>query len=638
MTEHRVYISLDEIEAAEAEAREEDDEFDDQVGDITELSQAAAENRRTSNAARAKAEPLSALETLRRRLSIGGGGGAGSGRPMSSKQSTSSLLESVLMRNSVSRSPSFFQGAPPSGGYFPHPLRAPSFSRLPIPWSSTGAPRDAREADMLCGLALALSSYGAPLYRVEHRISQAAEDLKIPISIFCLPSTIMVSVGDGSARHPCRVQYLSYSYAVNVSKLFDVDKLARRVCSVRCSQGTVEDLPTIRKRAGTSTERGRPSVISLGQVQQSSRILEAGELPEVSSPEALEEGTGGSIKPEDSLDECLVDLQRVLESPGDYHRAIRIFAGALQSAVIAVLLFKGSWADGVAAFVLGGFTSVALFTSELLGFEGAVELLAAMACAALARFVEPWGVWSVFSGTGYGLCHSVVSLAGVSQMLPGTAITLGMLELGSTNGVAGSVRMFQAFIRALKLGYGLTTGSRLAIHIIQVFGTWVEPDELCCPAAGAPLDLWRLPLFIPMNLCILINLRAYPWQWVHMSITSLTGYIVSLVASLWFNSDITAGMAAFVIAVVANLYARRNDDVAIGPILAGIVWLVPGGIGVRGAIAAVEKTGSGTAFGIDMITRAMSIAVGIYMGNVLAFPIIVDQRSRDALRDKTMTM
>ncbi|KAJ3157518.1 hypothetical protein HDU86_003167 [Geranomyces michiganensis] len=591
----RVYVPLDDIEASTGNlsGREEEDE----IGDITELATRPAHHARESPSPSVSSASLSGWANLRRRLSVS----AGAAGRMSARQSTSSLLESVLMRSPPTRQHSFNQpNSPGGGGFFPHATQAPSFSRLPIPWSSTGAPRDSREADMLCGLALALSSYGAPLYRVEHRVSQAAEELNLPVSVFCLPSTIMVSIGDGSARSPCRVQYLSYSYGVNVSKLYEIDRLARRVCSAR--KVPLSAAEVMRKRGA--------SVSHSSSVQQSARMHDQ----EGVSALALTAVEEGAEKPaEDSLDACLVDLQRVLDSPGDYHRALRVLAGAFQSGIIAVLLFKGSWADGLVSFCMGAFVSVSLYVSELLGFEGAVELLASICVAAFARFVEPWGIWASINGNGKGLCHEIISLAGVCQMLPGTAITLGMLELGSTNPVAGSVRMFQAFVRALKLGYGLTTGSKLAIHLILLMGTWTDPPISACPASSKAIDLWRLPLWIPMNLSIMINLKAYPWQWLHMSLTSLTGYCVSLLASQWFSSDITAGMAAFTMAVVANLYARRNNEVAIGPILSGIVWLVPGGIGVRGAIAAVEgaTSATGTAFGIDMITRAMSIAVGI---------------------------
>ncbi|TPX65319.1 hypothetical protein SpCBS45565_g05266 [Spizellomyces sp. 'palustris'] len=615
----RVYIPLEDLEASVAEA----DEAEDDVGDITELSR---EHRKTpapsqfgSSASVSSSTAQGGLGGLRRRLS----------KSFSTRPSASNLLEQVLMK-SVSRSASFNTSA----GYFPHPVSAPSFSRLPIPWSSTGAPRDSREADMLCGLAMGLSSYGAPLYRVEHRIAHAADELNIPISLFCLPSTLMVAIGDGSARHPCRVQYLSYCYAVHIGKLHDVDQLARRASKLRVSNNGGSSSS---RRVSSASEKGKVSVSSM-TIQHSNRVADAVELGRAS----VSDRPSTPEKPSDvDMDSCLAELETIMTSPGDYHRFLRIMAGAVQSGVVVVLLFKGSWADGLAALLLGAFTSFCLYLSDLFGLEGAVELLAAMAVAALARFIEPFGFWSAISGTGMGLCHEVVSLGGVCQLLPGTAITLGMLEVGSSNPVAGSVRMFQAFIRALKLGYGLSTGSRIAVHLFELFDAWEDSGIDACPVPGrTAIDFWRLPLWIPMNISIMINLRAYPWQWPHMSLTSLIGYCVSLLASQWFNSDITAGMAAFSIAIAANLYARRKNEIAVGATLAGIVWLVPGGIGVRGVMAALAKdaASSGTAFGIDMMTRAMSIAVGLYMANVVAFPIITDRAARDALRDKMMTV
>ena len=79
--------------------------------------------------------------------------------------------------------------------------------------------------------------------------------------------------------------------------------------------------------------------------------------------------------------------------------------------------------------------------------------------------------------------------------------------------------------------------------------------------------------------------------------------------------DVTVGFAAFALGIAANIYARRTNQVAIGGILAGIFWLVPGSTGVRGAIAAFQKddasTSGGAGFGLDMIVRAMAIAVGL---------------------------
>lgn len=108
--------------------------------------------------------------------------------------------------------------------------------------------------------------------------------------------------------------------------------------------------------------------------------------------------------------------------------------------------------------------------------------------------------------------------------------------------------------------YGLTTGSRLGIRLLQLFDAWQDQAKDVCPQASTAIDLWRLPLWIPvglarsmsrkyqrtqtmrlthclvqMNISIMIGLRAYPWQWGFMSLTSFIGFCVSLLASQWFN-------------------------------------------------------------------------------------------------------
>lgn len=140
----REYVMLDDLEANVEE------EKDDIVNDITELSK---EHKKTHGPLSGNSSS-SGVSGARRRLSLSG---RGSSFPfLSSRQSTSSLLEHVLMKNgekpivfpgiakvkerfrrdflslfAVSRSPSFNTS---SGGFFPYPQSAPSFSRLHIPW------------------------------------------------------------------------------------------------------------------------------------------------------------------------------------------------------------------------------------------------------------------------------------------------------------------------------------------------------------------------------------------------------------------------------------------------------------------------------------------------------------------------
>jgi uncharacterized membrane protein YjjB (DUF3815 family) len=90
-----------------------------------------------------------------------------------------------------------------------------------------------------------------------------------------------------------------------------------------------------------------------------------------------------------------------------------------------------------------------------------------------------------------------------------------------------------------------------------------------------------------------------------------------------FEKDTASAHAAFVIGLASHYYARRYNDLAIASILSGIFWLVPGAIGVRGATALLstdELTGS-TTFAIEMIVRAISISIGLYISGLIIFPM-----------------
>ncbi|KAJ1339388.1 hypothetical protein BSLG_005954 [Batrachochytrium salamandrivorans] len=74
-----------------------------------------------------------------------------------------------------------------------------------------------------------MAEWGAPIYRVENRIITAAKALEIPISFFSLPSMIMVNIGDGGAQHPSRTVFIQLSSSMNMWKLHQADRLARRL-------------------------------------------------------------------------------------------------------------------------------------------------------------------------------------------------------------------------------------------------------------------------------------------------------------------------------------------------------------------------------------------------------------------------
>lgn len=116
-------------------------------------------------------------------------------------------------------------------------------------------------------------------------------------------------------------------------------------------------------------------------------------------------------------------------------------------------------------------------------------------------------------------------------------------------------------------------------------------------------------------------------MWLPMLISSASGYIVLLALS-----DVSRGgspvislptvAAAFAVGVVSNLYARYGRDIAVGPMLSGIMSLVPGSLGVKGSLEfETRNTSVGINFVHEMLVVSASVTVGLLASSVVVFPM-----------------
>lgn len=110
------------------------------------------------------------------------------------------------------------------------------------------------------------------------------------------------------------------------------------------------------------------------------------------------------------------------------------------------------------------------------------------------------------------------------------------------------------------------------------------------------------------------------------SSTALAGLIIFKDYSPSGLSLPTIG-SAFVIGLIANTYARIFKDIALGPLLSGILFLVPGSLGVRGSL---EFSNQQTSLGVDFVYRMLMVGSGVTVGlmfaSILIFPLSRSQR------------
>ncbi|KAI8608208.1 hypothetical protein BC830DRAFT_1156265 [Chytriomyces sp. MP71] len=469
---------------------------------------------------------------------------------------------------------------------------------------------DTKEDALISGIAQALFRFGAPLSRVEQRALSVAQALEVPLTIQCLPQIIMISFGDGSERHPTRTHFLKVPFGFNVGKLDEVDQLALQ-------------------------------------------IIDSSYLPS----ESVRMLDWGSTEDMDFLDEAMKKLDRIVARPRTYSRPFKIMCGGMQCSIMAMLAFAGSPGDGILAFLLGSLSSAFIELNATYSVQGVDELLVSIVIASLSRLLQRFwpgnylfiypnaklsSIMQFFEGTP--ACQSLFSLSALLQLYPGMTITLGMLELGD-NPVSGSVRMFQSFIRSLKLGFGLAIGAELGVQILQLFSVSNPSfgggmNSPTCPTDSSELYMitWeRLAYAFLYALGNYVSLEARPSQFWKVVCAALMSFFVFTLARNLNSVDVAAGIAAFVVAACANVWSRVMHEIGVPFTVSGVLFLVPGSLGVNGA-AKMFMTGtqmaSGSAFGIDMISRSMAIALGIYVANRLVFATNPEQQAK--LIEKTM--
>jgi uncharacterized membrane protein YjjB (DUF3815 family) len=115
-----------------------------------------------------------------------------------------------------------------------------------------------------------------------------------------------------------------------------------------------------------------------------------------------------------------------------------------------------------------------------------------------------------------------------------------------------------------------------------------------------------------------------------MCISSAAGFITTSLFSQYlptftYKTMASSTLSAFFIGTISNIYARFSKNVAVAPILSGILLQVPGSIGVRSSIGFFASGGDGeTLEGIHFVAQMMFIgmclAVGLFLASLLCWP------------------
>ncbi|GMM29629.1 pheromone-regulated protein [Martiniozyma asiatica (nom. inval.)] len=338
------------------------------------------------------------------------------------------------------------------------------------------------------------------------------------------------------------------------------------------------------------------------------------------------------------VDDGCKQLNDVLNGKVKFNKWLCVLLYAICSVVVAPWGYGGSWIDLPICFGIGGIIGFLQFVISPINtlYSSVFEVTSSIVASFLAR-----AIGSINNGETF--CYAAIVQSALALILPGYIILCGSLELQSRNLVAGSVRMFYAFIYSLMLSFGMTLGAAL-------YG-WIDSNATSSTQCTSNISPWYRFLFVPLFTIGIALCNQASWkQLPMMCVISGAGYVVTYFASLHFTgiTELNATLGCFIIGLVANLYSRLHKNLkffakygfgtsmTVSLMLPAIFVQVPSGIASQGSVLSgintansiVNSTKSSTytannsslTFGMTMIQVALGISVGLYLSTIVVYP------------------
>jgi uncharacterized membrane protein YjjP (DUF1212 family) len=306
----------------------------------------------------------------------------------------------------------------------------------------------------------------------------------------------------------------------------------------------------------------------------------------------VDEASDGRISPGDGL----AELDRIEAMKPRFPAWAFVVGYLLQSVAFALILQPNPVALGAATIFGGCIGLMALWARRS---PALVQLLPVVATFVVALCSFTLGR-ALHLGEG-----SLRALAPALVMfLPGTAITLAVIELTTRDIVSGSARLIGGGLRLAQLTFGILiaaqvaglTAGDLTVNEVARFGPWAP--WVGCALYALGLFLYHGPPTRFMGWMLLILFVSYAGQ--------LLGN--ALLGS--YASGFGGGLA---LALCAAMVAQRDDTPSATTLLLPGFWLlVPGSLGFIGVTELVSNDSAG-AIAVTLISM-ISIAVGIQSG------------------------
>jgi len=315
----------------------------------------------------------------------------------------------------------------------------------------------------------------------------------------------------------------------------------------------------------------------------------------------------------ENLAQAVADLDAIMTSPNPWADWLILTASTLYSMICTLIFFNGNWLDTAFASAFGFVIAVVTINVGRFapGLNGLIDFLLCVMVSLLVMGLEKE------NGILWDFHYFPSLLGGIVWLLPGLSMTMSVVELSHGQVVSGSSRLVNSLFKMMVLALGIALGSQLAgIQIANEERVYEKPITVM-------KWYWRLLLAAPLASAQAVLLNSTYGQVLIQCVSSTSGFGVYLFLSetLTLKSEITTTLTAFVIATIGNMYGHATKRPSLIPTLSGILFLVPGGMGVRGALVSINGAiGRENGLSLSVFAVALSIAIGVYLSSAIVFP------------------
>jgi uncharacterized membrane protein YjjB (DUF3815 family) len=211
-----------------------------------------------------------------------------------------------------------------------------------------------------------------------------------------------------------------------------------------------------------------------------------------------------------------------------------------------------------------------------------------------------------------GHSRDALVLAVIVPLLPGLALTTGLVELTYRNLVTGSSRVLHAGVVLLSLAFGIASVVALESYL------GLKPGAAAPREAVGP---WWQALALAVSAVSIGVLVGVTRKDLRVAVVSCTLVWVSSWVAKQALSDLAPFAVAFVLAAAANAWARATGRPAQLFLVPGLWLLVPGALGFRGLDALLRgDVVAGGAQLSSLLLVSGALVMGLLVANAAVPP------------------